>query len=40
VDPAPIQYVDRDGAQLAIQVIGSGTVSLVIHLVGEGKELF
>ena len=32
MDPAPTQYVDRDGAQLAYQVLGNGPVSLVIHL--------
>jgi class 3 adenylate cyclase/pimeloyl-ACP methyl ester carboxylesterase len=32
VDPAPTQYVDRDGAQLAYQVVGNGSMSLVIHL--------
>ncbi len=32
VDPAPTQYVDRDGAQLAYQVVGDGPMSLIIHL--------
>ena len=32
VDPAPTDYVDRDGTQLAYQVIGSGPLSLVVHL--------
>jgi class 3 adenylate cyclase len=32
VDPAPTEYVDRDGAQLAYQVIGTGPLNLVVHL--------
>lgn len=32
VDPAATQYVERDGAQLAFQVIGDGPTNLVTHL--------
>jgi class 3 adenylate cyclase len=32
VDPAPTQYVGRDGAQLAYQVLGTGSRDLVINL--------
>ena len=32
MDPAPTEYVDRDGAQLAYQVIGAGSMSVVVHL--------
>jgi len=32
VDPAPTEYVDRDGAQLAYQVIGTGPLCAVVHL--------
>lgn len=32
MDPAPTQYVDRDGAALAYQVVGEGPVNLVVHL--------
>ena len=29
MDPAPTQYIDRDGAALAYQVIGDGPVDIV-----------
>jgi class 3 adenylate cyclase len=32
VDPAPTQYVNREGAALAYQVIGDGPANLVVHL--------
>jgi class 3 adenylate cyclase len=32
VDPPPTQYVDRDGAALAFQVIGDGPQNTVVHL--------
>jgi len=32
MDPAPTEYVDRDGALLAYQVIGSGPMNFVVHL--------
>jgi hypothetical protein len=32
VDPAPTQYVDRDGPALAYQVVGHGPINLVIFL--------
>ena len=32
MDPAPTEYVDRDGAQLAYQVIGTGPLNVVVHL--------
>jgi class 3 adenylate cyclase len=32
MDPAPTQYVDRDGAALAYQVVGDGPANLVVHL--------
>ncbi len=32
MDPPPTQYVERDGAALAYQVIGDGPVNVVIHL--------
>jgi class 3 adenylate cyclase len=32
VDPAATQYVDRDGAALAYQVVGGGPPDLVVHL--------
>lgn len=32
MDPAATQYVERDGAQLAYQVIGDGPTNMVVHL--------
>jgi class 3 adenylate cyclase/pimeloyl-ACP methyl ester carboxylesterase len=31
MDPAPTQYIDRDGAALAYQVVGDGPVDVVAH---------
>ena len=39
MEPAPTRYIDRDGAALAFQVVGSGPADVVAYSEQVAKEI-